>query len=121
VEPLHGDREDGRCTVTGKTVIEYRCTPPLTHRGCISSLLLGRYQWRAAAVPLHRPLHQLPESRVVPQRIERRIDPEPAGRQEIRHLEQRLELVEGLFGLRNQDVDPDELMLEVRQMPVVYE
>ena len=57
------------------------------------------------------PFDQLPEPRVAPQRIERRIDPEPAGREVERDPEQRLEPVEGV--LRLTEGDPDELQLHV--------
>ena len=57
-------------------------------------------------------LHQLPEPRVLPQRIERRIDPEPPRREIVRRPEQRLEPVQRLLRLADEDVDPGELVLQ---------
>ena len=49
---------------------------------------------------------------MLPQWDEGRIDPEPPGREIVRDLQQRLQLVERLVGLADQDVDPGELVLE---------
>src|SRR5262249_48363768 len=56
---------------------------------------------------------QLLEPRVVPQRIERRLDPEPPRREPIGNLEQRLEQIERALRLPCGDVDPDQLKLSV--------
>ena len=53
---------------------------------------------------------------LLPQRIEVRIHPEPAGREIVGHLEQRLQPVERLLRLPDQDVDADELVLQVGPM-----
>jgi hypothetical protein len=63
--------------------------------------------------PLRGPLHQLLEPRVVPQRIEGGIDPEPPGRQIERDAQQRLELIERTVRLTEQDVGADQLELKV--------
>ena len=68
------------------------------------------------ACPMERPaaaVHEPLKARVLPQRIERRIDPEPAGREIVRHPEQRLELVERQVRLAGEQVDPRELQLIV--------
>ena len=53
------------------------------------------------------------EARVAPEWSEGGIDFEPAGREVIRHPEQRLELVERLLRLSDQQVDAHEVVLEV--------
>src|SRR5215208_2805197 len=50
---------------------------------------------------------------MAPHRIERRVEPEPPGREVERNSEQRLELVEGLVRFAGQEIDPDELELEI--------
>src|SRR6266404_2392461 len=64
-------------------------------------------------------LHQLLEARELAQWIERGIDAEPAGRQIVGNPEQRLDLVEGFVWLTHQDVDPGELVLDVRGLESV--
>src|SRR6476646_4499445 len=59
----------------------------------------------------HRAFHQLLEPRILPQRIERRIHLEPAGRQIERDLEQWLEPVERLVLLARENVGPHQLQL----------
>ena len=55
------------------------------------------------------------EPRIPLERREHRIDPEPPRRQIVRHLEQRLEPVERLLRLIQEDVHPHELVLEIRR------
>src|SRR6185437_3337311 len=69
----------------------------------------GKALSAAGSGPGYQPL----ESGILPERIEHRIDLEPGGREIVRDLEQRLQLVERLFVLARQKVDPDELMLQV--------
>src|SRR5206468_6634343 len=57
--------------------------------------------------------HELLESGVLPDRIERRVDLEPPGTQVVWDPEQRLELVQRLLLLPDHDVDPSELELIV--------
>ena len=65
---------------------------------------------RPDANSAHERLVQEPlKARVRPQRIERRIDPEPAGGEVERHPEQRLELVERQVRLAGEQVDPHQL------------
>ena len=59
------------------------------------------------------PLHQLPEPRMVADRLEHGVDPDPRRRQRVRHREQRLQQVEGFLVPPRQQVDADELMLHV--------
>src|SRR5713101_2944958 len=54
------------------------------------------------------------EPRVALERREVGIDAEQAGRQVVRQLEQRLQLIERLLRLAHEEIDPDELMLHVR-------
>src|SRR6476660_1967562 len=71
------------------------------------------------AVDPDLPRGQVQEPRILPHRIERRIDPEPARRQVIRNLEQWLELIERLLRLPHEQVDPDQLQLNVRAAEAV--
>src|SRR5262249_16251446 len=68
---------------------------------------------RGSRKRLLRRSDELLESRVLAKRIEGGVDLEPTGRKEVRHLQQRLELVERLVGLAGKHVDPSELVLEV--------
>src|SRR6185437_10557684 len=61
-----------------------------------------------------RAVRELLKPWILPQRIESRVDAEPAGRQVERHREQRLQQIQRLFVLTREDVDPDELELIVR-------
>src|SRR5206468_10792716 len=56
---------------------------------------------------------------VLAQRIEAGIDFQPAGREVVRDLEQRLELVERLLRLAHENVDAHELVLVVRAADAV--
>src|SRR5687768_13285184 len=72
----------------------------IPHDGC-----QPRFSLRAARQAL--------EARVSAERGERRIESKPAGREIVRDLEQRLEMIERPLGLAEQDMDPGELMLRV--------
>src|SRR5262249_61203701 len=56
---------------------------------------------------------ELLEPRVVAERVEGRVDLQPAGREVVRDLQQRLELVERLLRLAGENVDSRELVLHV--------
>src|SRR4029450_6130769 len=72
----------------------------------MSTLVAAGPSW---LTPVHQPL----EARVALERREVGIDPKPPGREKVRDLEQRLELVERLPRLAGDDVDPRELVLHV--------
>src|SRR5262249_14175591 len=59
------------------------------------------------------PRNELLEARVAAQGIEVRIDLQPAGREVVRNSQQRLESVEGLLRLADENVDPHELVPQV--------
>lgn len=57
---------------------------------------------------------ELPEARAGTERIERGIDPEPAGRENAGDAEQGLELIQRLARLAREQVDLRKLSLKVR-------
>src|SRR4051794_8732524 len=59
------------------------------------------------------PFDQLLKPRILPQRIEGWVDPEPAGREVVGDLEQRLQPVHRLVRLTDEDVDPHQLELVI--------
>src|SRR6185312_15919668 len=59
-------------------------------------------------------LRQEYEARIVSQRLERGVDPVPAGRQRIRSLEQWLQPSECFLGLTKQNIDARQEVLEIR-------
>ena len=63
--------------------------------------------------PGSQPLGQLLEPWISSERLEVRVNPEPAGGEIVGYPEQRLQLIERVLRLADQKVDPDELMLEV--------
>ena len=50
---------------------------------------------------------------MLPERIECRVDPEPAGRKVVGDLEQRLELFDGALQLTDKQIDAYELVLNI--------
>ena len=92
-----------------------RRTYPAASRSAVSGSVTSLVApWRRSAGTSRGTLHQLPEARVLPQRIERRIDPEPPRREIVRRPQQRLEPVHRLVVLAGEDVDPGDLVLQVR-------
>src|SRR5919108_1817788 len=97
---------------------DWRCHPERSE-GAIPSMAPFT-PFRVTTGVLRSPLHQLQESRVLPDRIEGGIDPEPAGREIVRNPQQGLELVERLVRLADQHVDPRELLLHVWPLDAVF-
>src|SRR5262245_23182681 len=61
-----------------------------------------------------RALCELLEAGVAAEGVEAGVDAQPAGREVVRDLQQRLQEVERLLAVPHQDVDPHDLVLDVR-------
>jgi putative ubiquitin-RnfH superfamily antitoxin RatB of RatAB toxin-antitoxin module len=59
------------------------------------------------------PCRELLEPRIAAERRKVGIYPKPTPRKDVWHPEERLEVVERLLGLADEDVDPDQLVLNV--------